>query len=1426
MKKKMTFLILLIIFSSFFILHKNITNGATKNDNDDDAMDKYGYKITIIRYNGKGEPEQIKKPILVYQKGLLGDVVGSHNKGDFPSSYSDYSTNKYPVTQFVDKTRKNTEYVSAKRGEGGYTESSKNIAKNQNTGNESTDARTQKNVQTDTSNGKTYAHYIEILGKEKVEEITGKDFDTSLLAKYVRKGASADDPNEVVGDPITESQLEAAMGEDYVFYELMVSKGCPDGIPASNFKAGHSGYMDHIVRYMTNGSIASYPGFMIPFDEYYAVYEEKILDTATIVAFKYAGTAKAIKDNFGITLDPMKLKEYYIQVEPVQRVLETRDEYQLIVGSYQAGMVENIVIDETSWTANPSDWISIPGEERCKTGWIRVGNMCYICSSACKDLGCSSDCKYVVSTGHTTYSKDNAPCEDGKADNFVKGSYDIELKAYKYTYSCIKNYTDKKEAVEELFRVNNCRIGERERVYFYGTIRVSPSYIMTSREINGQFIDKASNSCKNNDNKHDVYDSYDRPTGEYLYYIGPNLEDALVGPAKVDPKDSRLKGISYKYKLNDVEFNSNGKNKYSNYECNKNGNPQLGIQHIYLIDIIELCSECNKLGDKSSPEFLKCAEQYAEAKVDYDTKGNVQKRKQTIILDVCKYTYGISPTDGTKTNPDRESKNSCNNSASKYIKGITYVYNTKANKVNSSSVCNVPNSKGVYISPCYGDYITDFDGNSKNENPQVYDHRLYINKVCKSSTSFEFKNTSKMELSKGSGFTYPIIQEGEEECTYFFNSEQWMVDYATAPARDPYARKRLEYILNKFNAAVSNEDVDANGVPTDDIERYGNTKYESNVFDFNNTQINLSIKEYLTTNDKSKNTILNTVTDKKNITPVKLQTIGNDTVTRIANGKITTGIPVNRYISVSEGNVTKALEKACISTDGQATISRNIPSNGVCFQQKSNKGETINVYAERKYYTSFQIDPDKTNEINASVTVGKDGNYYYKNDEKCTYSINSPYSCHLEVVDTPGLEKLGNKQYKANELKIGIHYQIPNSLIDSVSILDNNNLNTLSLSQSEITIKNRRNLSIDAHYVEGKIKLKNGDTVPCSISVELIGGGSCKNLSCEIVKINDTLYEITSTGSKGATRFYTYSSNHITPSFDEIINQGNGKYAFMKEVIKDVKTQRRFIRLSEALAEGEALYGYVTTDDELCNNSCMVIPKPKTYDCRKEFPNPTGLDLEIQEYCSIHGNEDINGFKDKDECFSFCSGVQRRCPNECDDLKKVESFCENASDLGYPGTDAKQLCMNECFCPNTREDDDYLFRSIDVFDPFPNSDESVSQYTKGIRLIGKNWRFLSEKYIINDSNDKTAVTGPNKNEAVEYIIDINAKDIKSIRKSIDDSETNTLNNKRKVYAQLYRVSTNSKELGPYKSEFIRSKYSGLFQQSHGDIPASFLPGNN
>ena len=47
------------------------------------------------------------------------------------------------------------------------------------------------------------------------------------------------------------------------------------------------------------------------------------------------------------------------------------------------------------------------------------------------------------------------------------------------------------------------------------------------------------------------------------------------------------------------------------------------------------------------------------------------------------------------------------------------------------------------------------------------------------------------------------------------------------------------------------------------------------------------------------------------------------------------------------------------------------------------------------------------------------------------------------------------------------------------------------------------------------------------------------------------------------------------------------------------------------------------------------------------------------------------------------------------------------------------------------------------------------------------WKnIINDKYIINDSNDKTAVTGPNKNEAVEYIIDINAKDIKSIRKSI------------------------------------------------------------
>ena len=100
-------------------------------------------------------------------------------------------------------------------------------------------------------------------------------------------------------------------------------------------------------------------------------------------------------------------------------------------------------------------------------------------------------------------------------------------------------------------------------------------------------------------------------------------------------------------------------------------------------------------------------------------------------------------------------------------------------------------------------------------------------------------------------------------------------------------------------------------------------------------------------------------------------------------------------------------------------------------------------------------------------------------------------------------------------------------------------------------------------------------------------------------------------------------------------------------------------------------------------------------------------------------------------------------------------------------------------------------------------------------------------YISNDSSDTTTVTGDNANKKVEYVIDLSVADIRSIRNNTNNSEINTSDNKKKVYAKLDRIKTNNNNIiNKYKSQFINSTYASLFKQAHGSIPAGFVPGSN
>ena len=238
----------------------------------------------------------------------------------------------------------------------------------------------------------------------------------------------------------------------------------------------------------------------------------------------------------------------------------------------------------------------------------------------------------------------------------------------------------------------------------------------------------------------------------------------------------------------------------------------------------------------------------------------------------------------------------------------------------------------------------------------------------------------------------------------------------------------------------------------------------------------------------------------------------------------------------------------------------------------------------------------------------------------------------------------------------------------------------------------------------------------------------------------------------------------------------------------------------------------------------MYCPKETPGDCYTRYK--ATQTLKINEYCKRSWTTDLNGFVDEEDCFTKCSWV---CPNNRQDKDEIDRYCNNYAAYGFT---EKKYCMNLCYTPEEEPNgDDYIFRSVNVNNPFPNSSESKPPYDTGKRIVGKNWKFLSE-YITDDDGDETTVTGVNANKHVEYVIELGKEDIKAIRNDTNSlGNGNTTKNRRRVYGKLDRIKTGDKKvIQEYKSQFIHnSQFTEYFRQNHGDnkeIDAVFYPGNN
>ena len=1233
-------------------------------------MDAYGYLLTIWKYDGSGSPKQEGSPILIYHPDLFGTIY-KETGGNLPGSYDAFTSKNWGFSQIIDFDRDTWE--SSKN----ESELMPGIHSNPNVGS--------INLATD-----RFGNIIQY-------KPGALYFDWTDTCPPQRKIEGATKRTEgIMGYAIYTQSYGTNARRKYYTEEYISNRNQYKRYSDSNLteKNINNGYLDKIIKE------------------------------------KYFKNIQSIKTYFGVDIDYREIDDYYISVEPVVRILDSKE---VKYNSYHIKDLENIFEYPDKWTL--SSWTSHYHKEtyNCSCGTKK-------CKGSCKKRDENNKCI-------EWYMKD---CNNCGCNN-----------AY-YTYDLPEQ-----------------KCGEKVIQKLYGYYAYGYSHLETARAAGASsyYLNRAVNYCDNIDNKHceledDMVTCKKDSNGNiiYQYYVGPNLEKALVGTTS---KNYYLLSGSC----------SNG----------VSGRNSSGIKHYYLEDLISCKDTCKVISDKSSDEYLKCAENYCDAEVDYELKGNARIRKKNCIIKSCGYTYGTVP-EGGKNPDDLESRNSCNN-ANPY-KGkekLLLGANSDCN-VNTTTNNLMQNEKAVTVS-CNGDQVTDFDNNDTNDT--IFDQRTYINTACMETTSFEYEDlkTEETELKPGSPINYYVNQTGVRKCTYFFNLEQWKFDYATIPSKDKDRRKRLKYIYTTFNHAydesydpktnnaVYDKDFEDAKDGTIDVEKYDieKTQVISKVKEIVENKIKTSSSELLVRQDEKENTVYNSTKE--------------ETIKMIENMKETT-TKVGRYESISTAVATYRYNKKCLTTDGEAKV--YTPEGDVCHTLKNGE-EKLAKYA---YYTDMKATYDKDfaksdyeHRIYTTATVGVEsasGNLYYSNNESCKYTLDKQEEgpgCVIKIIEESGTDLLGNNVYEGGAVKAKV-VVLNEEGLEKTDRIQNITLNingeTTTGEEKLVDIKNKGNSREDFKIV-GTVTTKNGLVSRCEKEIIILKHSGCV-ARCNINKLNEKLYEIV-----GAVTNTVYKST--------IINMEK------TSVAKTIDDKKYYVTVPEEIKENDMVIGYVGGNG--CNEYCYnPIEKPKGQSCTSIYkPSELG---NITAYCNANYRTDLNNYKSVDECISQCSNA---CPNECREESDLKDYCKNnATRLGFTSINE---CLNRCYCPYA--EDGYLFRSIHNYDPFPYSPNSP--YVKGNRGIGKNW-YAKEEIITNDSQDTSSVTGDNANRQVEYIMELQIDDIRKIRNENDKEG-------RESYTKLIYSSQTEDEdyVGEYKSKLLHDTLvgDGIFINSMNDVSAKYMP---
>ena len=1220
-----------------------------------------------------------------------------------------------------------------------------------------------------------------------MSQIIDKDADSTWTDTNTGSSVDGIFIDNLFGNPNNSGSnrvVEDEYGNEYIvnnqyFYSVdhsdENSKSAQSVCGKNNRTAGSSGYAKFIIRYSSKDRKITYKASDITnLNDYYKIYSDSNLTDYNvkeknylndIIKNKYFKDIQAVKQYFGIDINYSEIDKYYVSVEPVQRVLDGIARY---TRSYLMNTITYIKQEQMTWTTGSWEESSEPN----------CGNT-FACN--CHDV---VSCSY-----HSGYTRKSCEAADGQYYASTK-----KCKLCSTEEKCDTCFSDYTYTLPEQY------IGIKNIYQIYGRYAEGYSHIQTSRSLgSGEvYLTRAVDYCNNDDNKHCELEN-DNVTCKkdangniiYQYYIGPSLDKALVGTT------------SNNYYL----LNGSCSNGVT-------GRKELGIKHYYLQDLISCKNTCESyISNKSSDEYLKCAENYCDAEVDFNLKGNARLRKKGCIIS-CGYTYGKSPTDGSSNGLDRESINSCSNSSP--YNGIE-----KANViVKTTSQCSIDNLTGddlyktnAIITTCVGDQITDFDGDDTNDT--IFDHRTYINVACKETSGFGFADLTNKKLVAGEGIDYYAKLDGEKECTVYFNLEQWKFDYATISSKDPDRRKRLLYIYDIYNNALN-----------DSYDRTKSPYYDADFLAQNDGEVEWSIYEY----DKNKVTVLSRVREIVNNVvkiseeyklienseddSVNATIVGKESITQIYNMNIQY-MPINRYVQVSKKEVYYMFDKYCVSNDGKATVYKT-PDNGVCYVSN---GE--DVIGRNVYYTDLNATRNKDfndniknqglgHAVMTDVSIGrevKDESIYYEDGESCEYKIDdTALGCTIIITSEEGTEMHGNDIYvkggvtatlKANE-KLGVEDEIENiGLTTGTTAIANGN------KEIEINISDQKN-GVEEIYITGIVESKKGQSAICKKKIYIIDPSDSCGVSCSVTRDNNDrlLYEIKSTGKQQPKQYLTALSTNM--NFVVVLPTiGDNRYLVrLNKEVGNSDDGKGNIIYDDTIVYGK-VEGTMVTTGEKCYNVCWS-DVPELPNCSESInPADTG---EVKNYCVKYWDSDINNYDNVDECINQCSKA-RMCAENNRDIAEVTDTCTN--NYVEWGFNSASSCVNYCYyCPECSND--YLYRTVNNYNPFPYSSDSNTlgfNYPTGERIIPSNWVGKTE-YIKQDDKDTSSVTGVNKNQKQEYVIELTPSVIKQIRQDTESYNNASAGNDAYLdYVYMEGVDTTKRYYSKFINETFRSSFT-------------------